>query len=53
MDNRLLGFLAQIYDEQVGADMTGRDAAEQIIRCLDADGYSIVPKEHHVPETPE
>lgn len=43
-DIKLLGELAQIYDEQIGAEMTGYSAAEQIIRCLDAVGYEIALK---------
>jgi hypothetical protein len=52
-DDRMLGFLAQIFDEQVDGQMTGYDAARQIVRCLDADGYQIAPKGGHVPEIPE
>jgi hypothetical protein len=43
MDTKMLGFLAQAFDEKVGADMTGYDAARSLVESLDADGYSVVP----------
>lgn len=42
-DCRLLGHLAQTFDEQVGAEMTGFDAAQAIIDGMLACGYKFVP----------